>query len=64
MMDEPVKRLRILAGPNGSGKTSVYHTLLKNGHPDFGILVNADTCLEQKVFFLFKTIPLKLEKKN
>lgn len=41
-MDEPVKRLRILAGPNGSGKTSVYHTLLKNGHPDFGILVNAD----------------------
>lgn len=41
-MDDSVKRLRILAGPNGSGKTSVYQVLLKNGHPNFGILVNAD----------------------
>lgn len=36
------KRLRILAGPNGSGKTSVYNDLCKIGHPNFGIFVNAD----------------------
>lgn len=37
-----VKRLRIIAGPNGSGKTSVYQDLLRKGVPVFGIFVNAD----------------------
>ncbi len=35
-----VRRLRILAGPNGSGKTSVYQELREQFH--WGIFVNAD----------------------
>lgn len=41
-MSAAVKRLRIIAGPNGSGKTSVYKALLNEGHPNFGIYINAD----------------------
>lgn len=41
-MSGTAKRLRIIAGPNGSGKSSVFKELLKEGHPNFGIFVNAD----------------------
>ncbi len=37
-----MKRLRIIAGPNGSGKTSVYEDLLRLGVAHFGVFVNAD----------------------
>lgn len=37
-----VKRLRIIAGPNGSGKTSFYLALSKMEHPRLGIFINAD----------------------
>lgn len=36
------KRLRIIAGPNGSGKTSVYEDLVRSHNFNFGIFVNAD----------------------
>ncbi len=42
-------RLRILAGPNGSGKTSVYQELREKFH--WGVFVNADeieTCLRNE----------------
>lgn len=42
------KRLRILAGPNGSGKTSVYEELKKSKYVQFGIFVNADD-IEKKL---------------
>lgn len=35
-----IKRLRILAGPNGSGKTSVYRELRDKFH--WGVFINAD----------------------
>ena len=35
-----IKRLRVLAGPNGSGKTSVYRELRDKFH--WGVFVNAD----------------------
>lgn len=38
-----MKRLRIIAGPNGSGKTSVYEDLLRLGVAHFGVFVNADS---------------------
>lgn len=42
MSSSVIKRLRIFAGPNGSGKTSVYDDLLQKGSPHLGIYVNAD----------------------
>jgi predicted ABC-type ATPase len=36
------KRLRIFAGPNGSGKTTIFRELLKNNKINLGIYVNAD----------------------
>ena len=39
---EKVKRLRIIAGPNGSGKTSFYVALSKMGSPHLGTYINAD----------------------
>ena len=42
------KRLRILAGPNGSGKTSVYEELKNSNYVQFGIFVNADE-IEKKL---------------
>lgn len=42
------KRLRILAGPNGSGKTSVYEELKNSKYVQFGIFVNADE-IEKKL---------------
>lgn len=43
-----VKRLRILAGPNGSGKTSVYTQLKKDKSFNWGVFVNADD-IEEKL---------------
>lgn len=42
MSSSAIKRLRIFAGPNGSGKTSVYDDLRQKGSPRFGVYVNAD----------------------
>ena len=52
----PVKRLRILAGPNGSGKTTVYKDISRVAHFSFGIFVNADEielCLKTKGYMSF-----------
>ena len=39
-MSASLKRLRIFAGPNGSGKTSLYSTFESKYNP--GVFVNAD----------------------
>ena len=59
-----IKRLRIIAGPNGSGKTSLYRALLELGRPNFGVSVNADEIekdLHMKGIISFHEYGLKVE---
>ena len=37
-----VKRMRVFAGPNGSGKTTIFKSLLWGEQIQLGIYVNAD----------------------
>lgn len=59
-----VKRLRILAGPNGSGKTTVYKDIIKVAHFPFGVFVNADEielCLRTKGCMSFEGYGINVE---
>ncbi len=38
----PIKRMRVFAGPNGSGKTTIFKGILFENKVDLGIYVNAD----------------------
>jgi ABC-type cobalamin/Fe3+-siderophores transport system ATPase subunit len=38
----PIKRMRVFAGPNGSGKTTIFKGILKENIVDLGVYVNAD----------------------
>lgn len=38
----PIKRMRVFAGPNGSGKTTIFKGILKENKVDLGVYVNAD----------------------
>ena len=38
----PQKRMRIFAGPNGSGKTTIFKALLNEEKIGLGVYVNAD----------------------
>jgi predicted ABC-type ATPase len=38
----PAKRMRVFAGPNGSGKTTIFKALLQNRKINLGAYVNAD----------------------
>lgn len=56
-----IKRLRIFAGPNGSGKTTIIENL-RNEVP-FGVYVNADDIeqqLKKSKIFLFSTYQLNV----
>ncbi len=37
-----VKRMRVFAGPNGSGKTTIFKGILKDNKVQLGVFVNAD----------------------
>lgn len=36
------KRMRVFAGPNGSGKTTIFKEILRNSKVNLGVYVNAD----------------------
>lgn len=38
----PVKRMRVFAGPNGSGKTTIFKGILSEKKVQLGVYVNAD----------------------
>jgi predicted ABC-type ATPase len=38
----PIKRMRVFAGPNGSGKTTIFKGILKDSNINLGVYVNAD----------------------
>lgn len=54
------KRMRVFAGPNGSGKTTIFKGLLSENEIKLGVYVNADDIEKelflQKVFLLKNTI--------
>lgn len=59
------KRLRMFAGPNGSGKTTVFNNLLGNYDFDLGIYLNADEIEKQfKVNKSLKLSDYRLPAKN
>lgn len=61
-----MKRLRIIAGPNGSGKTSVYEDLLRLGVAHFGVFVNADSIesvLRSRGILSFQEYGISVEEK-
>jgi predicted ABC-type ATPase len=37
-----IKRMRVFAGPNGSGKTTIFKGILKDSNINLGVYVNAD----------------------
>jgi predicted ABC-type ATPase len=56
-----IKRMRVFAGPNGSGKTTIIKSLISE--IPFGIYVNADdieTLLRESRVLLFNTFQLKV----
>ena len=60
------KRLRILAGPNGSGKTSVYNALIAQNVVHWGIFVNADlieSSLRSERSISFDSFEIKVNEK-
>lgn len=62
-----IKRLRIIAGPNGSGKTTVYRALLNVGHPNFGVYINADeieNTLRTKGILSFQSYDIEADDKE
>ena len=59
------KRMRVFAGPNGSGKTTIVKKL--QGEIPFGVYVNADDIekmLSESNVLLFDTYQLKIEEKQ
>jgi len=36
------KRMRVFAGPNGSGKTTIFKEILRNSKVNLGVYINAD----------------------
>ena len=56
-----VKRMRVFAGPNGSGKTTIIKSL--QGEIPFGVYVNADdieSFLKESKVLLFNTWQLNI----
>jgi predicted ABC-type ATPase len=43
----PTKRMRVFAGPNGSGKTTIFKGALLDNKVNLGVYVNADEIEEQ-----------------
>jgi len=60
-----VKRMRVFAGPNGSGKTTIIHDL--KAEIPFGVYVNADDIeglLKQSQVLLFNTYDLNINQED
>lgn len=60
------KRMRVFAGPNGSGKTTIVNKLREKGIP-FGVYVNADdieVTLRQHKQLAFSDYQLRIEQKE
>jgi predicted ABC-type ATPase len=53
----PIKRMRVFAGPNGSGKTTVFRGLLESSKISLGIYVNADDI--EKEFYVSNSLSLE-----
>jgi hypothetical protein len=51
------KRMRVFAGPNGSGKTTVFRGLLESSKISLGIYVNADDI--EKEFYVSNSLSLE-----
>lgn len=59
-----MKRMRVFAGPNGSGKTTIFKELLTKKNIELGVYVNADdieSCLKQTKQINFDLYSLKIE---
>jgi predicted ABC-type ATPase len=61
----PIKRMRVFAGPNGSGKTTIFKGILKDSNINLGVYVNADEIevilngsspLDQGLSFTYETV--------
>jgi len=52
-----IKRMRVFAGPNGSGKTTVFRGLLESSKISLGIYVNADDI--EKEFYVSNSLSLE-----
>lgn len=63
----PQKRMRVFAGPNGSGKTTIVNNLNSMPEVSFGIYVNADDIekiMHQTKVLLFDSYNLKVQQED
>ena len=61
------KRMRVFAGPNGSGKTTIFKGILAENRVQLGIYVNADDIektLSQTNFIDFSNYQLTLKEQE